>query len=183
MADLIDEFHAFKSNSRAHAAFYLRYGYLHPELHHIIRQKVEPWIDRVKKASPEIREKLLAEIPPLPSEPELPRAWTLPADTDTYQMESAHVEPPSEPCGGHPPPAAVKDYFRRRRNSISEFSVEDILHNERLWVLDICGLPESCLDPAPIIMRERATRSTPASSARSTELDVDTSDLPQEKAA
>src|SRR5215472_9456852 len=57
-----------------------------------------------------------------------------------------------------PSPAAIAEYFRRRRSSISQFSPNDILHNERLWVVEICGLPESVLDPAPIITREQAAR-------------------------
>ena len=57
-----------------------------------------------------------------------------------------------------PSPAAVAEYFRRKRSTISEFSPDDILHNERLWVVEICGLPESALDPAPIITREQAAQ-------------------------
>jgi len=57
-----------------------------------------------------------------------------------------------------PSPAAIAEYFRRRRSSISEFSPDDIRHNERLWAVEICGLDESFLDPAPIITREQATR-------------------------
>jgi hypothetical protein len=57
-----------------------------------------------------------------------------------------------------PSPAAVAEYFRRRRSTISEFSPDDILNNERLWVVEACGLPESALDPAPIITREEAAR-------------------------
>ena len=34
--DPVAEFDAFPKNSRAHAAFWLQYGYLHPEAHHII---------------------------------------------------------------------------------------------------------------------------------------------------
>ena len=48
-----------------------------------------------------------------------------------------------------PSPAAVAEYFHLRRSTISEFQPEDILHNERLWVIAICGLDESYLDPAP----------------------------------
>jgi hypothetical protein len=55
-----------------------------------------------------------------------------------------------------PSASAVAEYFRRRRTAISEFSPDDILHNERLWVVEICGLDESFLDPAPIITREQA---------------------------
>jgi hypothetical protein len=57
-----------------------------------------------------------------------------------------------------PTPALVGEYFRRRRSAIAEFSPDDIRHNERLWVLGICGLPESAIDPAPIITREQAAR-------------------------
>jgi hypothetical protein len=55
-----------------------------------------------------------------------------------------------------PTPAAVVEYFHRRRRAIAEFSPDDILHNERLWCDEICGQPESALDPAPIITREPA---------------------------
>jgi hypothetical protein len=53
-----------------------------------------------------------------------------------------------------PTPAAVAEYFRRRLSTISEFSPNEIRYNEGLWVVDFCGLPESALDPAPIITRE-----------------------------
>jgi hypothetical protein len=61
------------------------------------------------------------------------------------------------PAALPPSPAAIAEYFRRRR-TIAEFSPDDILHNERLWVIETCGLPESALDPAPIITREQAAR-------------------------
>jgi hypothetical protein len=57
-----------------------------------------------------------------------------------------------------PSPAAVAEYFRRRRAAIAGFSKEDIRANEQLWVVETCGLPESYLDPAPIITRDEATR-------------------------
>jgi hypothetical protein len=41
-----------------------------------------------------------------------------------------------------PPPAAVAAYFARRRSSIAEFMPEDLTANERLWVVEICGLTE-----------------------------------------
>ena len=68
----------------------------------------------------------------------------------TLQPPSATALPPT--------PAAVAEYFRRRRSAIAEFSPDNILHNERLWVVETCGLPESELDPAPIITREHAAR-------------------------
>ena len=61
--DPIEEFYSLKPNSRAHAAFWLRHGELHPEIHHVIRANLEPWIARVQEAGPEVRAKLLAEIP------------------------------------------------------------------------------------------------------------------------
>ena len=54
-----------------------------------------------------------------------------------------------------PPPAAVTEYFRRRRHTLSGFSLEDILHNERVWHVEICGLSEETFNPGPIVMRER----------------------------
>jgi hypothetical protein len=46
-----------------------------------------------------------------------------------------------------PTPHAVAGYFaKRRRGSLTEFSDAEIWHNERLWVVEICGLPESELD-------------------------------------
>jgi len=62
------------------------------------------------------------------------------------------------PAALPPSPAAIAEYFRRRRRTIAEFSPGDILHNERLWVIETCGLPESALDPGPIITREQAAR-------------------------
>jgi len=55
-----------------------------------------------------------------------------------------------------PSPAAVAEYFRRKRSAIAELSKEDIAFNERLWVVDMCGLPETEVDPAPIITRDEA---------------------------
>jgi hypothetical protein len=57
-----------------------------------------------------------------------------------------------------PTPALVSEYFRRRRRAIAEFTPDAILHNGRLWVVETCGLPESELDPAPVITREQAMR-------------------------
>jgi hypothetical protein len=47
-----------------------------------------------------------------------------------------------------PPPAAVAAYFARRRSSIAEFTPEDLADNERLWRVEICGLPESATPAA-----------------------------------
>jgi hypothetical protein len=45
--DSVDEFNAFLRNSRAHAAFWLTHGYLHPEAHHIIVARLTP-VDRAR---------------------------------------------------------------------------------------------------------------------------------------
>jgi hypothetical protein len=58
--DPVDEFNAFPRNSRAHAAFWLTHGYVHPEAHHIIVARLTPWIERVTAAGGEILEKLRA---------------------------------------------------------------------------------------------------------------------------
>jgi hypothetical protein len=49
-----------------------------------------------------------------------------------------------------PTPAAIAAYFTQRRSVISEFTPADIEHNERLWVVGICGMPEppECAVPA-----------------------------------
>jgi hypothetical protein len=57
-----------------------------------------------------------------------------------------------------PTPAAVTAYFNQRRRAIAEVTPDDIRHNEQLWVVETCGLPETELDPAPIITREQAAR-------------------------
>ena len=54
----VDEFNTFPRNSRAHAAFWLTHGYVHPEAHHIIVTRLTPWIASVTAAGAEIRDKL-----------------------------------------------------------------------------------------------------------------------------
>jgi hypothetical protein len=58
--DPVDEFNGFLRNSRAHAAFWLQHGYLHPEAHHIIVARLTPWIARVPAAGGEVLNKLRA---------------------------------------------------------------------------------------------------------------------------
>ena len=60
--DPVEEFEGFLKNSRAHAAFWLQHGYLHPEAHHIIVARLTPWIARVRTAGAEIRDKLRALV-------------------------------------------------------------------------------------------------------------------------
>ena len=60
--DPVAEFEGFLKNSRAHAAFWLQHGYLHPEAHHIIVARLTPWIARVTAAGAEILDKLRALV-------------------------------------------------------------------------------------------------------------------------
>jgi hypothetical protein len=62
--DPVAEFLAFKTNTRVHAAYWLRAGELHPEVHFVIRERLEDFIRRVQAGGPEVRAKLLAAIPP-----------------------------------------------------------------------------------------------------------------------
>ena len=56
--DPAEEFQSLKPNTQAHAAYRLRHGELHPEIHHVIRAKVELWIARVEAAGAEVLAKL-----------------------------------------------------------------------------------------------------------------------------
>ena len=60
--DPVAEFHSLKPNTRAHAAFWLLHGALHPEIHHVIRAKIEPWITRIETAGCEVLDKLRALV-------------------------------------------------------------------------------------------------------------------------
>jgi hypothetical protein len=60
--DPVDEFNTFPRNSLAHAAFWLTYGYLYPDAHHIIVARLTPWIARVTAAGSEILDKLRALV-------------------------------------------------------------------------------------------------------------------------
>ena len=62
LQDLIDQFRSFRANSRAHADFFLRNGYLHPEAHHVIQARLAQWVRRREATGPAVREELLAEL-------------------------------------------------------------------------------------------------------------------------
>jgi hypothetical protein len=61
--DPIEEFQRLKVNPRAHAVYWLRHGELHPEIHFVIRDRLEGFIRRVQEAGPEARAQLLASLP------------------------------------------------------------------------------------------------------------------------
>ena len=53
-----------------------------------------------------------------------------------------------------PPPDAVHSYFARRVHSLSGWTPEEVTANERLWHVEICGLPEATFrsaEPAPSV--------------------------------
>jgi hypothetical protein len=60
--DPIVAFDAMKTNTRAHAAYWLRTGELHPEIHHVVRANVEQWIAHVEAAGAGILNKLRALV-------------------------------------------------------------------------------------------------------------------------
>jgi hypothetical protein len=62
LQDLVEEFHSFRANSRAHADFYLRNGRVHPDAHWVIQERLANWVRRLEAAGPELREELLAEL-------------------------------------------------------------------------------------------------------------------------
>jgi hypothetical protein len=53
-----------------------------------------------------------------------------------------------------PPPDAVRSYFALRVHSLSGWTPEEVTANERLWHVEICGLPEATFrspEPAPSV--------------------------------
>lgn len=62
--DPVAGFRSLKPNTRAHAVHWLRHGELHPDIHSVIRDRLEGFIRRVQEAGPEVRAKLLAAILP-----------------------------------------------------------------------------------------------------------------------
>jgi hypothetical protein len=62
--DPVEEFRAFKKNSRWYAEHWLRSGTRHEAEHFIITARLDAWCQRVGEAGPAGRAKLLAEISP-----------------------------------------------------------------------------------------------------------------------
>ena len=159
--------HKFGPNTLLWARWWLENGAELPaSCHHVITERLAPFISAVIQGGPELRAALLAVVPPIPPREPEPRARVL-ARGAAHAKESASGEldpqgsrplQTSAPAALPPAPAAVAEYFRRKISTSSELSPADILSNESLWVLEICGLPESALDPAPIITREQAMR-------------------------
>jgi hypothetical protein len=49
---------------RLHAEFYLREGYIHPDAHLVIRERLLAWVEQVEAGGEELRGTLQAEIVP-----------------------------------------------------------------------------------------------------------------------
>ena len=62
--DLLAEFRAFPRNTRLHAEFWLANGYLHPNAHSVIRERLTSWVTHVEAEDGELRAALLAETRP-----------------------------------------------------------------------------------------------------------------------
>ena len=60
--ELVDEFHSFGTNSRAHADFYLRNGRLHPDAHWVIQERLAKWVRRVEAGGSALRAKILQAL-------------------------------------------------------------------------------------------------------------------------
>ena len=80
-SDLLTAFLSLAKNTQLWARSWLENrGELPAACHHIIAEKLSGWRAAVTEGGPELRAALLAAVPPIPPrEPELPRAWTLPA--------------------------------------------------------------------------------------------------------
>jgi hypothetical protein len=60
--ELVDEFHSFRPNSRAHADFFLRNGHLHPDAHWVIQERLAKWVRRVEAGGPALRAEILQAL-------------------------------------------------------------------------------------------------------------------------
>jgi len=78
--DPVQLWRRFKRNTLLYARLWLETGELPESCHFTIRERLEPWIAAVTAGSPEVREALLAVVPPIPPrEPEPTRDWIMAA--------------------------------------------------------------------------------------------------------
>jgi hypothetical protein len=112
--DPIEAWRAFKPNGLLWARWWLENGgELPASCHHVIAQRLQPWIEAVNAGG--LRDALLDVVPPIPTiEPKPTRAWIMPAIEKNYSMErepdetdqvdaqsaAEPVEVPEKPCGG-----------------------------------------------------------------------------------
>jgi hypothetical protein len=92
--DPMEAWRAFRPNSIIWARWWLENGRELPaSCHHVIADRLAPWIDAVTESGPDTRAALLVVVPPIPHrEPEPTRAWVMPAIGKTYSMESEEEE-------------------------------------------------------------------------------------------
>jgi hypothetical protein len=77
----VEAWKSFRPNTLLYARLFLETGELPEGCHFVIRERLEPWIAAVAAGGPELRDALLAVVPPIPvSEPEKPREWRMPSD-------------------------------------------------------------------------------------------------------
>jgi len=86
--DPVQLWRRFKRNTLLYARLWLETGELPESCHFTTRERLEPWIAAVTAGSPEVREALLAVVPPIPPrEPEPTRDWIMAAIGNTYSVE------------------------------------------------------------------------------------------------
>jgi hypothetical protein len=93
----------FKPNTQLYARLWLETGELPASCHFVIAERLAPFIAAVT-ARPELRDELLATVPPIPTrEPEPPRHWIMPSIGKTYSDDR---DPASEADVSEPDEAA-----------------------------------------------------------------------------
>jgi hypothetical protein len=137
---LMAAFRAFPRNARRHAEFWLREGYLHPEAHFLITERLAPWIDRVGAAGADLRTILMAELAP-PEEETEKDAKTGSASLDfidEFGAKNHHLYYPT--CGdflgsdGAVKPAENLDFSAARKNQLLDDEGEPITRNPgHIW--------------------------------------------------
>ena len=87
--DPMEAWRAFKPNSLIWARWWLENGgELPASCHHVIVDRLAPFIAAVKAGGLALRDELLAVVPPIPTpEPAPTRNWIMPAVGKTYSME------------------------------------------------------------------------------------------------
>ena len=123
--DPMEGWRAFGPNSLLWTRWWLENGgNLPASCHHVLAEKLAPWIAAVAAGGPGVREALLAVVPQIPMRaPEPPRTWIMPAIGKPYSGErdadgaaadtgaNAHGEGPGgvtrEPADVRQPPARV----------------------------------------------------------------------------
>src|SRR5215471_4340199 len=109
--DPMEAWRAFKPNSLIWARWWLENGGgLPTSCHHVIADRLAPWIAAVIAGGPEMLDALLAVVPPFPpNEPAPTRSWIMPAVGKAYSTELDLAPEPTP---------QVPESYRERRRSI-----------------------------------------------------------------